>query len=197
MGIRRIYGKTRSRMTARRQHTDQATSSGPAEHASSHEKTGRRGGSGSGNRSNEDRGRDSRNPVAHVAAESRALWDDLREWVDLRVQLIQIDIEERIEKALNDMLAALIVVVLVLFALFFLLQAAALWLGQVLGHDQMGYVVVALTLIAVSLLVKVVKPTLVRPALHGRKKTIDTPGSPSTKDSLPDTGEQTRRGGAA
>ena len=135
--------------------------------------------------------------MAHVAAESRALWDDLREWVDLRVQLIQIDIEGRIEKALNDMLAALIVVVLVLFALFFLLQAAALWLGQVLGHDQMGYVVVALTLIAVSLLVKVVKPTLVRPALHGRKKTIDTPGSPSTKDSLPDTGEQTRRRGAA
>jgi len=67
--------------------------------------------------------------VAHVAAESRALWDDLREWVDLRVQLIQIDIEERIEKALNDMLAALIVVVLVLFALFLLLQAAALWLA--------------------------------------------------------------------
>ena len=99
-----------------------------------------------------------RNPVSRLAGESRALFDDLREWVDLRVQLVQVDIEERIEKAANEVIAIIMVVVLGLFALLFLLHGLAIWLGEILGGLHWGYLIVAGVLGLTTMALRTVKP---------------------------------------
>jgi hypothetical protein len=98
------------------------------------------------------------NPVSRLAGESRALFDDLREWVDLRVQLVQVDIEERIEKAANEVIAVIMVVVLGLFALAFLLHGLAIWIGTALGGTHWGYLIVAGILALTTIALRSVKP---------------------------------------
>ncbi len=121
----------------------------------------------------------SRNPVGRLAGESRALFDDLREWVDLRVQLVQVDIEERIEKAANEAIAVIAVLVLALFAVVFLLHGVAVWIGSALGGVQWGYLIVGGFLAVITLIIHSVKPDFV-----GSRKRKEA-GSPALKASEP------------
>lgn len=119
------------------------------------------------------------NRMTRLAGESRALFDDLREWVDLRVQLVQVEIEERIEKMANELIAIIIVVVLGLFAVAFLLHGVAIWIGEALGGTQWGYLIVAGVLGLITLIVKATKPDFV-----GRQKSsapAQIPAPPVTK----------------
>lgn len=125
---------------------------------------------------NQDPEKSAKNPVRRLAGESRALFDDLREWVDLKVQLVQVDIEERIEKAANEIIALVMVVVLGLFAAAFLLHGLAIWLGSVLGGAQWGYLIVAGVLGFTTLILKSAKVDF----MSRRKEE-----SPPKADSLP------------
>lgn len=99
--------------------------------------------------------------MTRLAGESRALFDDLREWVDLRVQLVQVEVEERIEKAANEAIAMIMVIVVGLFAVAFLLHGVAIWIGDALGGQQWGYLIVAAFLGLVTLILKTAKPDFV------------------------------------
>lgn len=96
-----------------------------------------------------------------MAGESRALFDDLREWVDLRVQLVQVEIEERIEKMVNEAISMVMVVVVGLFALAFLLHGLAIWIGDALGAQQWGYLIMATVLGLITVILKTAKPDFV------------------------------------
>jgi len=119
------------------------------------------------------------NRMTRLAGESRALFDDLREWVDLRVQLVQVEIEERIEKMANELIAIIIVVVLGLFAVAFLLHGVAIWIGEALGGTQWGYLIVAGVLGLITLIVKATKPDFVG---HQKKsEPAQIPAPPTTR----------------
>ena len=106
--------------------------------------------------------RTGRGPMGRLANESRALFDDLREWVDLRVQLVQVDVEERIEKAANEIITIMIVVVMALFTAVFLLHGVAVWIGSALGGMHWGYLIVAVFLGLLTLVLRFVKPNHMR-----------------------------------
>jgi len=124
--------------------------------------------------------------MSRLAGESRALFDDLREWVDLRVQLVQVDVEERIEKAANEIIAIVMVAVLGLFALAFLLHGVAIWLGEALGGVQWGYLIVAAVLGLTTLALKSARPDFVR-RRSGKEEaaTERLPASAGPKAELP------------
>ena len=124
--------------------------------------SGRRKRTDSQSTSEGERGGRSRASLSHLAGETRALWEDMREWVDLRVELVQVDIEERIQKAANEIMATLLAVVLGLFAMAFLLHGIAVWLGRLLGAVEWGYLLAGLVLAIAALIVKRVKPGLAR-----------------------------------
>ena len=81
-------------------------------------------------------------PMGRIAQESRGLVDDLCEWVDLRIQLIQMDVEERIEKVANELMSMMVILVMALFTVVFLLHGVAVWIGSVLGGTHWGYLIV-------------------------------------------------------
>lgn len=99
--------------------------------------------------------------LGKLASESRGLIEDLREWVDLRMQLVQVDVEERIQAVANQMAAMLVVLVFGLFTALFLLHGVSVLIGTALGNEAWGYLIVAAFLGVMTLAVHLVKPTLI------------------------------------
>ena len=93
-----------------------------------------------------------------IVQETRGLVTDLKDWVDIRVQLFQVEIEERIEDAVGKVLSIVAVGVLFLFTAFFLLIASAEALGSWIGHTAWGYLVVGVTLGLITLIVHITRP---------------------------------------
>lgn len=72
------------------------------------------------------------------------LVEDLRAWVELRLKLTQLEIEERIEARMRQLLMRALAGVLAGLAVVFGLVAVALGLGSWLGHPAWGFLGVAL-----------------------------------------------------
>ena len=66
-----------------------------------------------------------------ISDQTKGLVDDVKEWVDLRIKLLQIDIEERLETVANQAVSTVVVICLATASIFFGLVAAAIALGQV------------------------------------------------------------------
>ena len=101
-----------------------------------------------------------RSRLGSIVHETRGLVTDLKDWVEIRVQLFQLEIEERIEAAVGKVLSLLAVAVLLLFTLLFLLIASAEGLGSWLGHAAWGYLVVGILLGIVTLIVNLSRPRI-------------------------------------
>lgn len=78
------------------------------------------------------------------------LVEDLRAWVELRLKLTQLEIEERIEARMRQLLMRALVGVLAGLAVVFGLVAVALGLGSWLGHPAWGFLGVALFLVGLA-----------------------------------------------
>lgn len=128
-----------------------------------------------------DSGGNSSGRLGRIAAESKGLVDDVKEWVELRVQLLQMEIEERIETVANQVISVIAVAVLALFTALFLLLGAAQFLGEWLGRDAWGYLVVGVVLALVTVFIHSSKPRFI-------KRLPDT-GSNKNVKALPDQKE--------
>ncbi len=86
-------------------------------------------------------------PVSRLAHEFRTLVEDVKEWIELRLELFQLDVEDRIQAVANDILLIVLVLVLFSVAFLFLSLAAAFALGQWLGSDALGFLIVAVVFV--------------------------------------------------
>ncbi len=102
------------------------------------------------------------NKVERLARETRGLIDDVKDWVDLKIQLVQIEMEERLERKLNQALLGVILAVVAFLALVFALTALALGLGSWLGHDAWGFLAVTGLLALVAVALRLLKPRMVK-----------------------------------
>lgn len=100
--------------------------------------------------------------VDRISDQTRGLIDDIKEWIDLRVQLVQIDMEERIESLANEVLSKVVIAILVFLIVIFLLIGAALGLGPIMGHPAWGFLAVAGIIGLMTLAVHLIKPRFVR-----------------------------------
>jgi len=101
-----------------------------------------------------------RSMLGSFVHETRGLVTDLKDWVEIRVQLFQLEIEERIEAAVGKVLSLLAVAVLLLFTVLFLLIASAEGLGSWLGHAAWGYLAIGLLLGFATLIVNLSRPRI-------------------------------------
>ncbi len=102
-----------------------------------------------------------------IASESRGLFEDIKEWVDLRVQLVQLEIEERIEKTANQVISVIAVVILALFTVLFLFHALALLAAEWLGNPALGYLAVGGLLALITTILHLAKPRFIRRSPSG------------------------------
>ena len=82
------------------------------------------------------------NKVERIAQESKGLFDDVRDWIDLKIKLTELEFREKIKARQDDIVTLAVVGFLGVMALVFLLVAAALGLGAWLGHPAWGFLIV-------------------------------------------------------
>jgi fatty acid desaturase len=88
--------------------------------------------------------------------------DDVKSWVDLKMQLTQLEVEARVEDKVNEATAGVLIAIIAALALVFLLIAAAIAIGNWLGNAVWGFLIVAAGLVVLTLVTWAAKPRLVR-----------------------------------
>jgi len=102
--------------------------------------------------------------LRRIAGHTRGLVDDLREWIDLRLDLAILEVEERVDELRNEVALGLTLAFFGFFAVFFVLVTVALGLGWALGHPFWGFLIVAVLLtLFVSVLART-RPDLAPPS---------------------------------
>ncbi|ABC46314.1 hypothetical protein SRU_1877 [Salinibacter ruber DSM 13855] len=102
--------------------------------------------------------------MSRIASHTQGLFADLREWIDLRVDLAILEMEERLDAFKNDLALGLTVAVFAFFAAFFSLTTVALGVGWLLGHPFWGFLAVSVALILIIVTLRVTKPALMPPS---------------------------------
>lgn len=98
--------------------------------------------------------------LGRIAGHTRGLVDDLREWIDLRLDLAILEIEEQVDDLRNELALGLTLAILGFFAALFVLTTIALGLGWLLGHPFWGFLIVAGALSAVAAALAQSRPDL-------------------------------------
>jgi hypothetical protein len=102
--------------------------------------------------------------LGRIAGHTRGLVEDAREWVDLRIDLAVLKIEERVDEARNEIALGVIMAVLATFATLFVLSTIALGLGWALGHPFWGFLLVSAGLVGGSAGLYRARPDLLPPS---------------------------------
>ncbi len=117
-------------------------------------------------------------PVARLAAHTQGLVDDLKTWVDLRLDMVVLEVEEKVDDLQNKIALGILLAGLGLFAAFFGLAALALgltWASQALfggplaPHLFVGFALVTLVLAVAAAILAKAKPALAPPTDLFRK----------------------------
>lgn len=99
--------------------------------------------------------------VERMTEETKGLVGDLTSWVELRLKLTQLEVEERVEARLNDLIIKVIIGVVAGIAGLFALITLALAIGAWLGHPAWGFLVVTVLLLLVAGALRAAQPHLV------------------------------------
>lgn len=96
--------------------------------------------------------------IDRMARQTRALGDAVAEWLELRVALVRAEVEEEVNRRLNEAVRRIVVAAIVGTAGLFVLVTAALALGRWLGHPVWGFAVVSAVLVVGAVLVAAAFP---------------------------------------
>lgn len=99
--------------------------------------------------------------IDRMVYHTEALADDITDWIDLRIQLLQLEIEEEAERRLNSFIARAIIATLVATAGLFALLTLAFGLGWWLGHPFWGFAIVTGLLVTGAGVVAYARPEFV------------------------------------
>ena len=101
------------------------------------------------------------NKAQRLAQHTQQLVEDLKTWVDLRIELAQVELEERIESKANEIALAVALAVIALLAVVFGLTTIALGLGAWLGHPAWGFLIVTVLLVLFAIVLRAARPEFV------------------------------------
>ncbi|NNF56662.1 MAG: phage holin family protein [Rhodothermaceae bacterium] len=88
-----------------------------------------------------------RGKVARISDELAGLSEDLRAWVELRIELVRTEVTEQVDYKVNQAKQGAAAGVLAVLGIFFLLVTLALGLGWWLGQPFWGFLIVTLLLL--------------------------------------------------
>lgn len=117
------------------------------------------------------------NKAQRLAQHTQRLVEDLKTWVDLRIELAQMELEERVEAKANEIALGVIVGGIVLLAVVFGMVTLALGIGALLGHAGWGFLIVTALLVLLAVVVRAARPELVQ---IGRSPEPPTERDPET-----------------
>ena len=121
------------------------------------------------------------NKVERVAQHTQHLVQDLKQWIDLRIKLMRLEVEQRIESKANEVLLGIIVAAFGILAGVFGLVALALGFGAALGHPAWGFLIVTLLLVGIILVLRAAQPEFVQIDLRSSDEDGTDAGSASSR----------------
>ena len=80
--------------------------------------------------------------VERIAQESKGLFDDVKEWIDLKIKFTWLEVQAEINARKQDAVVGAILAFLGVLGLVFALLTGALGLGAWLGHPAWGFLIV-------------------------------------------------------
>lgn len=98
--------------------------------------------------------------LGRIAGHTHGLVEDLREWIDLRVDLAILEVEEKVDALRNEVALGLTMAFFGFFAALFVFTTVALGLGWLLGHPFWGFLIVSVLLLAVVATLARARPDL-------------------------------------
>jgi hypothetical protein len=96
-----------------------------------------------------------------MAEQARGLIDDIKSWLELRVELTQLEVEDRVEEKVNAVVVTAGLAGLAVVTALFFLVAAATALGDLFGNAALGYLAVAGFLSLVTIVTYLARPRFV------------------------------------
>lgn len=105
-----------------------------------------------------------RGKLGRIAGHTRGLVEDLREWIDLRLDLAILEMEERVDDLRNEVALGITLAFLGFFAAMFVFTTIALGLGWVLGHPFWGFLIVSVVLVLTAVALAKSRPELMPPS---------------------------------
>jgi uncharacterized membrane protein YqjE len=126
--------------------------------------------------------------LQRIAGHTQGLVEDLREWIDLRIDLAVLEVEEKVDRAQNQIALGIVLATLGFFAGLFGLTTLALGIGWALGRPFWGFLAVFVLLVVLLVSVQAAKPELVprpdlREALRGGDDADDRRDRPAREAS--------------
>jgi hypothetical protein len=129
-------------------------------------------------------------PLRRIAGHTQGLVEDLREWIDLRIDLAILEVEERVDELRNEVALGLSLAFFGFFATFFVLVTVALGLGWALGHPFWGFLIVAVVLTGFVAVLARTRPELAPPSnlferIRGGSDPADSSAAPDESTPSP------------
>lgn len=110
--------------------------------------------------------------IGRLTTEAKGLVDDTKDWVDAKLRLFELDVEEKIDSFANKFVSGAVVVAIGALALVFSLVATAFALGDLWGRNSLGFIAVGGALFLVALIIHLVKPRLVKGSMGGADRSV-------------------------
>lgn len=121
--------------------------------------------------------------LGRIAGETRGLVEDLREWIDLRIDLAVLELEERVDEFRNEVALGITLAFFGFFAALFVFTTVALGLGWLLGHPFWGFLIVSVLLSLFVAVLSRTRPDLVPSSnLFQRLRRPDAPPAEASEE---------------
>lgn len=112
--------------------------------------------------------------VERISKQTKGLVEDVRTWVDLKMQFTQLDLEDRVDKKVNEAAKGAMVGAVALIAGVFVLLTAALGFGQVFDSTFLGFLAVTGFIVLVLVVVMLMNPRIVKVQFFDRTSSSET-----------------------
>ena len=91
-----------------------------------------------------------RNKVERISDHSKGLVTDLKEWVELKLEAVKLDVQHELEVKKNELIVVATAGAISALGALFLLVAVAHGIGAWLGHPAWGFLAVAVLLFIIA-----------------------------------------------
>ena len=94
----------------------------------------------------------------HIAGRLKTLSREMKSYVEKRAELLYLNISDHLARMLAQSVHKFIGILLILAGVLFLMAALALYLGELLNSQALGYLIVSIPILVIGLLFTALRP---------------------------------------
>lgn len=98
--------------------------------------------------------------IDRIVHETRRLGDELMDWVNLKLKLVQLDVQDRIDRELDLVFSGMLVLSMIVVALLLASFGLAFILGDLLGRLWYGFAIMAIVYALAAVVISNLRPRL-------------------------------------